>query len=263
MIANNQILDALKQIGLNLYERKIWVALLSRGNSTAGELSKLSKVPHSRTYDILESLADKGFVIIQNGRPARFVAVEPFEALERAKKKIQNDAEIAIERIANLQKSNILKELQKIYKEGLSVVHPAEISGMLHGRDALHRQIDTAIKNAKKHISIITTNEGLAEIISKHKHSLRQAALRGVKLRIAAPKAKDFSEELKEIAELRNLTSDIEGRFALIDDTHVLMLLTNEKETHPSQEIAFWSQSEHAASKLFKPMFENIWKELK
>lgn len=39
MIVSQAVLDELKQIGLNLYERKLWVALLSRGTSTAGELS--------------------------------------------------------------------------------------------------------------------------------------------------------------------------------------------------------------------------------
>ncbi len=99
MVATTQLLDALKQIGLNLYERKLWVALLSRGTSTAGELSSLAKVPHSRTYDVLESLAEKGFVMAQNTKPLKYVAINPSEALDRAKKKIKEDADVSVERI--------------------------------------------------------------------------------------------------------------------------------------------------------------------
>ena len=54
MIVKEEFLSRLRKIfDLNLYEVKIWTALLSRGTSTAGELSNISDVPRSRTYDIL------------------------------------------------------------------------------------------------------------------------------------------------------------------------------------------------------------------
>ncbi|MEM7823019.1 MAG: helix-turn-helix domain-containing protein, partial [Candidatus Aenigmatarchaeota archaeon] len=56
MVASNQVLDALKSIGLNLYERKLFVALLAKGVATAAELSEIANVPRSRSYDVLESL---------------------------------------------------------------------------------------------------------------------------------------------------------------------------------------------------------------
>ena len=86
MIASNKVMDALKAIGLNLYERRIWVALLAKGSATAGELAEIAKVPRSRTYDILQSLAEKGLVFIQSGKPLKYVAVDPEEAFERLKK---------------------------------------------------------------------------------------------------------------------------------------------------------------------------------
>ena len=60
-----KFLNKLKQFGLNSYEAKIWTALLSRGVSTAGELSDISNVPRSRSYDVLESLEKKGFIIMK------------------------------------------------------------------------------------------------------------------------------------------------------------------------------------------------------
>ena len=65
MIVKEEFLSRLRKIfGLNLYEVKVWTALLSRGTSTAGELSNISEVPRSRTYDILESLEKKGFIVV-------------------------------------------------------------------------------------------------------------------------------------------------------------------------------------------------------
>ena len=63
MIVKEEFLNRLRKIfDLNLYEVRVWTALLSRGVSTAGELSNISDVPRSRTYDILENLEKKGFI---------------------------------------------------------------------------------------------------------------------------------------------------------------------------------------------------------
>jgi sugar-specific transcriptional regulator TrmB len=85
MLASPKTMEALRSIGLNLYERKLWVALLARGTSTAGELSTIANVPRSRSYDVLQSLAEKGFVIVQSGKPLKYIAIPPAEALEKAR----------------------------------------------------------------------------------------------------------------------------------------------------------------------------------
>ena len=74
MIVQKDFLNKLKDFGLNSYESKLWVALLSRGVSTAGELSDISNVPRSRAYDVLESLEKKGFVIVKVGKPIKYLA---------------------------------------------------------------------------------------------------------------------------------------------------------------------------------------------
>ena len=65
MIVGEQFLSKLKHFGLNSYQAKLWTALLSRGVATAGELSDISNVPRSRAYDVLQSLAEKGFVVVR------------------------------------------------------------------------------------------------------------------------------------------------------------------------------------------------------
>jgi sugar-specific transcriptional regulator TrmB len=265
MIVSQEVLDALRQIGLNLYERKLWAALLSRGTSTAGELSSLAKVPHSRTYDVLESLAEKGFVMIQSSKPLRYVAVTPNEALERAKKKLKEKAEVTMNRITKLQSSSILKELDRVYKTGVKLVQPGEMTSSLRGRDALHQQFETCFKNAKDNISILTTAKGLADLEKRHTDILRKASQKGVKIRIAAPFTKDSMkaiEKLKEFADIRKITKpDIIGRICVVDGSHVVMALTDEK-VHPTQDLALWSQSQHVAENLLGPMFNLIWEKI-
>ena len=89
MIVKDDLLSNLRRyFVLNLYEVKIWTALLSRGVATAGELSDIANVPRSRSYDVLESLERKGFVIMKLGKPIKYIAVPPQEVVERVKKNL-------------------------------------------------------------------------------------------------------------------------------------------------------------------------------
>jgi sugar-specific transcriptional regulator TrmB len=254
-------MDTLKSIGLNLYERKLWVALLSRGTSTAGELSEIAKIPRSRAYDVLQTLAEKGFVIIQNAKPLKYVAIPPKEALERAKKKILMDAEETIKRIDLIKNSEVLKELEKIYKEGMRVIDPGELTGSLKGRHILYQQLETLFKNAKKSVSILAPPKTLAEIYDAHGHILKKLAAKGVKIRIATHKKLDerLLENLNKFAEIRKIRNPKAklGRFCIIDGKHVVVSLTDE-DVHPLQDTALWAASEHTAT-TFEPMFDLLW----
>jgi len=53
------LIDLKNHFKLNIYEVKIWTALLSRGIASAGELADISGVPRSRCYDVLETLEKK------------------------------------------------------------------------------------------------------------------------------------------------------------------------------------------------------------
>ncbi|MFH1337499.1 MAG: helix-turn-helix domain-containing protein, partial [Nanoarchaeota archaeon] len=121
MVATIEALDALKSIGLNLYERKIFVALLAKGIATAAEVSELAKVPRSRSYDVLESLAEKGFVMVQTSKPIKYVALAPKEALDRTKEIMEKKHGETVERIDKLQKSQIIEELDKIFNKGFDL----------------------------------------------------------------------------------------------------------------------------------------------
>ena len=61
---------------------------VSRGVSTAGELSNISDVPRSRTYDVLESLEKKGFALVKLGKPVKYIGVKPKMILEKLKNNV-------------------------------------------------------------------------------------------------------------------------------------------------------------------------------
>ncbi len=74
-------IELLQQIGLNKYEAEAYYTLLSDGPLTGYELGKRSQVPLSRSYEILERLAQKGLALVQPGDPPRYSACEPQQFL--------------------------------------------------------------------------------------------------------------------------------------------------------------------------------------
>ncbi|MEM5815346.1 MAG: helix-turn-helix domain-containing protein [Candidatus Aenigmatarchaeota archaeon] len=262
-IVSQKVMDALKSIGLNLYERKIWVALLSKGSASVGELAELSGVPRSRAYDILESLANQGFIVLQPTKPLKAIALPPEEALERAKKKMEENLKTQIERIEELKNSQIMKELTSLYKSGIKTISPEEIVGALKG-ESVFQQLETMFKFANKKISIVTTQEGLNNLLKNYFNILRKAKERGVEIKIVTTlgenKPKEELKTLSEIAEIKVINekeSSIKGEFAIVDGKEVLLNLVNPEKT--TENIAIWTKSDHAASNLLGPLFDLMW----
>src|SRR6056297_1857599 len=139
MIVKDEFLSRLRKIfDLNLYEVKVWTALLSRGTSTAGELSTISDVPRSRSYDILESLEKKGFIVMKVGKPIKYIAVSPEEVVERVKKKVQENAQTTLKTMDELKGSDVLEELTQLHNNGIDTVSPEDLTGSMKGQGNIY-----------------------------------------------------------------------------------------------------------------------------
>jgi sugar-specific transcriptional regulator TrmB len=248
-----------------MYERKIDAALISRGVSTAGELSEMTNVPRSRAYDVLESLAEKGFAILKPSKPMQYVAVPPEEALENTKELHREELEEKISQVERFKDSEAVNELQNLYSEGVKRVEPSEMSGALKGRYNVFKHLGNMFSGAERDIRIMTTENGLEHIHENHLDQLKGAKENGVSIRILAPvteENQDAFDQLQSVADVRHLDDDFdgrpEGRLHIIDDEQIAFSLTHD-EIHPTQDSAFWSKSEHAASKAFGPLFEMAW----
>ncbi len=258
MVVSNTALDALKSIGLNLYERKIWVSLLAKGLSTAGEVSSIAKVPRSRSYDILESLAEKGFVIAQPSKPIRYIALEPKDALERAQNNLERKHMEMQERITRLSASPIVAELENVYKQGFALIQPFEMTGTIKGKQAVNQQLRALFKRAKDKITVVTTKNGLTELHNTQFNILKKAAKRGVKIKIYAPLDKS-SPSFGDVADVKHVEQS-NGRVFTIDGEHVVMALTDDTKVHESQDVAFWAQSPHVVKDVMEPFLNSIRK---
>jgi len=264
MIVKEEFLSKLRRyFALNLYEVKIWAALLSRGVSTAGELSDIADVPRSRSYDVLESLEKKGFVVMKLGKPIKYIAVAPTEVVERVKKNVMLDASERIKRLEDLKSSEVLEELNSLHSQGIEMVEPADLSGSLRGRHNLYSHIELMLRNAEKSVTLMTTTQGLMRKLEGFKPIFEKLKKKGVKIRIAAPVSKDGRKLVKELGkavEVRH--TDSKARFLVVDGKEIVFMAMDDQKVHPTYDIGIWVTTPFF-SQAVENLFDSAWKGMK
>jgi len=129
MIIKQELVKKIKSFfNLNIYETKVWLALLAKGIASAGEIAEISGVPRSRTYDVLESLEKQGFAIAKIGKPVKYLAVKPVAILEKLKNNALHNATEKVEILAQLKETKEYAELEELYKTGITPIRHEEMN---------------------------------------------------------------------------------------------------------------------------------------
>ncbi len=262
MIVQKEILNNIKDFGLNSYEAKLWTALLSRGVATAGELSDIANVPRSRSYDVLESLERKGFVVMKLGKPIKYIAVPPAEVIERVKKNIKDDADKQSLVLEKLKKSDVLSELNLLFTQGIETVDPTDLTGALKGRKNIYNHLASMIKNAKKSVIIMTSEKGLIRKADALKNHITKAKERGVKVRIATTKmSKQALSSFKKISSSAQIKQGTTiSRFIVVDNKNTVILGSDDEKVHPDYDFGVWINTEFFAKSLVS-IFDKVWQD--
>ena len=263
MIVKEDFLKKLRAVfDLNIYEVKIWTALLSKGISSAGELSDISNVPRSRAYDILESLEKKSFVLMKIGKPIKYIAVNPKDILQRVKKQLKDKAEERVKSLDEVKNTQIYNDLVLLHKQGIVNIEPSSLSGSIKGRKHIYNQMESVIKEAKDSISIMTTSDGFLRKAEFLKPILKK--MKNVKVKILTQPTKEAKEAAKDFDELASIkfSDNISSRFCIVDGKNIIFAMLDEKDIHENYDIGIWVNTEYFASAL-QSMFENTWRNLK
>ena len=264
MIIKENFLQKLRQaFNLNIYEVKIWTALLSRGISTAGELSDISEVPRSRSYDVLETLEKKGFVMAKLGKPIKYIAIKPEEVIRRVKKGVKEHTDSKLEQLEKVKKTGLFTDLKLLHTQGIKFIEPSDLSGAVKGRDNVYNQFNTILTDAKKKVVIVTSSDGLVRKYNSLKRVLKKLNDKGVEINIVAPitsENKTVVENLMEFANVRN-TRKIDARFVIVDGKEVMFMVLSDKDVHPSYDVGVWVKTPFFASAL-DDLFNVVWNKL-
>lgn len=265
MIFDEELVSRVKSMfGLNTYEAKIWLALLSKGVATASEVAELSDIPRSRAYDILESLEKKGFVIMKVGKPIRYLALSPAEVIERLKKRYEESLQHRIKTLESLKGSDLLNELENLHKSGISSIDLTERSGEIKGQQNILSHLDTMLKEAEKSVNMILTEITFTRVAMSLKPVFYELKNRNVPVRIITPIVEENAKYVKELSEYAQIydAKDFRGRVVTIDGEEILLMLFDEKEVHAVADIGVWLYAP-ALSKFFDHIVDTLIPSLK
>ena len=260
MIVQDHFLKKLRAaFDLNIYEVKIWTALLSRGVAAAGELSEIGDVPRSRAYDVLESLEKKGFIIMKLGKPIKYLAVKPEEILKRVKTSIQITADQRIKTLEDIKEETLFRDLELLYKQGVEHIDHTSLSGSIKGRDNIYLHLSSMLQNAEKSVTIATSTEEFLRKLENLRLRFKKLGSKGIKIKVAVPKVtEEINKELKDLNNVFQVkvVPNLNSRFVIIDSKEVLFMVNDDKNTHESYESSIWVNSPYFAKSL-EDMFNN------
>ncbi|MEK6855256.1 MAG: helix-turn-helix domain-containing protein [Nanoarchaeota archaeon] len=248
MIIKQELVKRIKEyFNLNIYETKVWIALLSKGIASAGEVAELSGVPRSRTYDVLESLEKRGFSIVKIGKPVKYIAVKPTEVLEKIKSNTLQEAQDRVKNLSNIKESVEYIELEKLHTTGISPIKPHEIAGSLKGRSNIISKLREMIENAKREVFIATSTVDFEDKSRVLVPALDTAVKNNVKIKIALSGSPEKLKKSSLKSELKISAIDSNARLYIADKSEVLFMITPENS---EEEIGVWLNSQFFAESL-------------
>jgi sugar-specific transcriptional regulator TrmB len=223
-----KIIAILRKLGLNRYESKAYLTLVSSGISTAGKLAEKSGIPRAKVYEVLRSLEKQGFAVSTTTRPSKFKPVELDQIMNRLQQKAQSDFKDKIEQISDIHKE-LEKNLKTVEKEKGG---EEETVWILRGRNNIYNAIDRLVDESKEKVLAATTEKGIVRKLFRHKDKLSVAAKRGVDVRLLAPITKSNAEVVRDSVEdfILQHGNSVSARFVLSDDKKGVIILHGDED---------------------------------
>lgn len=237
---------------LNVYETKVWLALLGKGIASAGEVSTVSGVPRSRTYDVLESLEKKGFAIEKLGKPVKYIGVKPKIILEKIKNNVKKEADDRITDLLKIKETQEFEELESLYREGVNPVRREEVSASLRGKSNISNHLKEILQNATKEVIICTNANEVASKLKLFQQTFDRFQKANVKFKIALSGDEELIKQLSNKLKIKIKKVDIDSKFFIVDRREILFYLS--KDT-TQEDLAIWLNSDFF-SEAFATLFE-------
>lgn len=259
MIAKQELIKKIKgYFDLNIYETKVWLALLSKGISSAGEIAEISSVPRSRTYDVLESLEKRGFVIQKLGKPVKYIAVKPEIVIEKLKNNTISQAEEKIKTLSTLKDTVEYKELKELHSSGIEPIKNHELSTSIKGRNNLYLQMKSIMESATRTVHLSSSSFELTKKQKMFKDVFEKLTKRGVQIKVMIGDDEAEAKKLSKKLKVSIKSKPINARFVIVDKTELIFTI-KPTNVHEDFDYGVWINSPFFTNSLAY-MFEIAWK---
>lgn len=226
---------------MNIYETKVWLALLSKGVASAGEVAEISNVPRSRTYDVLESLEKRGFAITKIGKPVKYISVKPTDIIEKMKVETLHEANERVKTLSTLKETSEYTELEQLHNSGISPIKSQDITGSLKGRSNVLSKVREIAEGTEKELFICTSALDFEDKSRVLIPALERLNKNNIKVRIALSGEPERIKKVNNKYGLKAKSVESNARFFMADKKQALLMITPE---HAEEEMGVWLNSQ-------------------
>ncbi len=260
MLLKPELIKKLKgDFGLNIYETKVWLALLSKGISSAGEIAELSGVPRSRTYDVLESLEKRGFVIQKLGKPVKYIAVNPEIVIEKLRNNTETEAKEKLKTLSELKDTTEYKKLKELHNTIFEPIKNRELSTSIKGRTNLYLQMRAVMESASRSIHLVSSSYELSSKMKMFKSTFAKLNKRNVDIKVMIGDSDEEAKKLSKKLGVKIKSKPINARFIVADRTELIFTI-KPTNVHEDFDYGVWINSPFFTTSL-SYMFEMAWKD--
>jgi len=258
MIIKQELVKKIRDyFSLNIYETKVWLALLSKGVASAGEIAEMSGVPRSRTYDVLESLEKQGFAIARVGKPSKYIAVKPAVILEKMKTNVMKEADEKVDILSRMRQTSEYTELETLYNVGIKPVKHEDLSGALKGRSAIYNHLKEILEDAKKEVIICTSVRDFSDKIRLFSGIVSKLIKNGIRIKVALSGNESEIKKISNKLRIKIKPITINTKFFIVDSEQVMFMLS---EGNEDEDVAIWLNTAFFTNALTY-LFNQIWEE--
>ncbi|MCD6357328.1 MAG: TrmB family transcriptional regulator [Thermoproteales archaeon] len=249
-------IENLIKIGLTKSEAIIYLNLLKKKSFTASEVSRLSGISRSKTYEILNQLVQKGLCVEILGTVKKYAPANPTTAFNGLKQKIQQELENKRIIISNLSET-----LLPLYLSEKENIDPLDYIQVLREKSRIAEKVYSLERMAKEEVlSFDKPPYAMPQINEEEFRGLE----RGIKYKaiyeITEAKTLDsitLMEMYMEAGEEIRVAYELPIKMMIFDERIVVFALRDKIISKPSLTSMVIEHTDIA--KAFKITFYSIW----
>lgn len=178
------IIEKLNFLGFNVYEAKVYIEMLKQDHPlTAYEIGKLSGVPRSKVYEVVDRLFKKDILVQTDNSPKKYLAVSPDEVFSKIESVFNASLEFVKDELNNLNAGETVDYIlhligkESIIKKSREMIDNAAESILIALCPNMLKELEEELRGAEKRnidINIVYYGDDKIPFKNVYTHKLNQ-----------------------------------------------------------------------------------------
>jgi|GEM_PF-766081 len=219
---SSRLLDNLKQLGFNEYEARVYIEMLHQTDPlTAYEIGKLSGVPRSKVYEVVDNLRKKQFVVQMEDTPKKYLPVDPEEVFSSIEKSFKTSVNFVKEELNHLERGETIDYIFNIF-----------------GKETIIERSKQMIRSASSTI-LIAVDRLMLDVLQKELENIEQS---GIELNIVLYGESEHID-FQNVYNHRLREPDIRNFSFILLDIDFREILAGTMSASSNEGHGFWTRS--------------------